>query len=321
MNRSFRPLTLLAVAAATVLVQVGTAQADDFDCPFPAIDSVYAYPQTPEATMLSGRVDPSPDCPSNATISRIDGSEQTPVGYGFFELPLDARSGEWYLSSYTMGDETRTFEPVAPYLVKVLNLTRITSTAPPIPGLIPYGTRVHVSGVFEGWTAATGWQPLAGRELSILTGYAIDGHQPVPTTTDASGAYSLGVRVYTSFAGGGDFPGDDTWVHSTGFSNVQVHGLVSVDVSDRTPGVGDRIRITGTVAPGAVPVWLERQVGTEWVKVSPTVTATARGHYSLTYRPTMRGLQHYRVWNDGTEPVSRMGVQPYAKEFKLAVHR
>ncbi|TDU91939.1 hypothetical protein EV138_5552 [Kribbella voronezhensis] len=321
MNRPFRLVTLLAVAAASVVVQVGTAAADDWDCPFPAIDSVYAYPQTPAATLLSGRVDPSPGCPSHAVIGRIDGSEQIAVGDGFFELPLDTRSGDWYLSAYTMGDETRTFEPVAPYVVKVLNLTRITSTAPPMPEPIPYGSIVHVSGVFEGWTAATGWQPMGGRGLSIVTGNGVDGHQPVPTMTDSSGAYSLSVRVYNSFAGGAYFPGDDTWLHAGSFSDVQVHGLVSVDVTDWTPAVGQRILVTGKVAPGAVPVWLERQVGTEWVKVSATVTATGRGHYSLAYRPTTRGLQHYRVWNDGTEPISRMGVQPYSKEFKLAVHR
>ena len=321
MNRPFRLLTLLAVAAAAVLVQAGTAQADDPGCAFPAISTVYAFPLTTEATMLSGYLDPSPGCPSQGILSRIDGSEQTVVGEGFFELPLDARSGEWYLSSYTVGGETRTFEPVAPYLVKVLKLTRITSTEPPRPDPFPYGTSLHVSGVFEGWTPGIGWQPMAGRELSIIVGNIYDGHPPVPTTTDASGAYSLDVRIYSSFLGGAYFSGDDTWVHSSSFSDVQIHGLVSAHVSDRTPGVGERVRITGTVAPGNVPVWLERQVGTSWVKVSPTVIATARGHYSLTYRPSTRGVQHLRVWNDGTEPESRMGVQPFTKEFTLTVHR
>jgi hypothetical protein len=323
MTHPFRPplLTFLLLAAAAVLFPAGTAAADDpsWDCPFPAIAEVYAYQQTPEAQMLTGSVDPIVGCPSSGIVSKLDGTEHVAFDYGSFELPLNARSGEWYLSSFSVGDTTQTFQPVAPYLVKVLNQTRITSTAP--APYVGYGDEVRVSGFLEGWTAAAGWQRMPGRSLSIKTGNGIDGHPNVPTTTDESGAYSLSVRIYNSFAGTALFAGDDTWLRSGSHYYSQVHGLVNVNVSDRTPAVGQRIRLSGTVAPGAVPVWLERLDGTEWVKVTATVTADANGHYQLTYRPVSRGLQQYRVWNDGTEPESRMGVQPYFKEFKLTVHR
>jgi hypothetical protein len=310
---------------AAVLVPALPAAADP-TCPFPSIADVYAYQQTPEATMLTGRVDPSPGCPTDGILTSIDGTRQIVVGQGTFEVPLGTESGDWYLSSFTVWDvntgtpeETRTFQPVAPYLIRILDPTRITSTEP--GSYVGYGDRVTVSGYLEGWTADTGWQRMPGRALSITTGNGIDGHPNVPTVTDASGAYRLSVRIYNSWAGSAVYAGNDHWLRSYSFSQVQVHGLVSADVSDPTPSVGQRITVTGKVAPGAVPVWLERLVGEEWVKVSPTVTATANGNYRLTYRPTSRGVQQLRVWNDGTEPDSRMGVLPYTKEFKLAVHR
>ncbi len=322
MTHPFRPplLTFLLLASAAVLFPAGTAAADsNWDCPFPAIAEVYAYQQTPDATMLTGRVDPISGCPSTGIISRLDGSEQIAVGEASFELPLGTRSGEWYLSTLTVADITKTFEPVAPYVVKVLNPTRITSTAP--ASYVGYGDTVEVSGFLEGWTATTGWQRMPGRSLAISTGNGIDGHPSVPTTTDESGSYRLSVQIYNSFAGSALFASDDTWLRSWSFNQAQVHGLVSVNVSDRTPGVGQRIVISGKVAPGAVPVWLERLVGTEWFRMSETITADANGSYRLTYRPNARGVQQYRVWNDGTEVESRMGVQPYFKEFKLTVHR
>jgi hypothetical protein len=300
--------------------------AADPTCPFPSIDDVYAYQQTPEATMLTGAVSPGAGCPTDGILTSIDGSRQIVVGQGTFEVPLGTKSGDWYLSSFTVWDvntgtpeETRTFPPTAPYLIRVLDPTRITSTEP--ASYVGYGDRVTVSGYLEGWTAADGWQRMPGRDLSIATGNGSDGHPPVPTVTDASGTYRLSVRVYNSWAGGAMYAGTEQWLRSYSYSQVQVHGLVSADVSDRTPAVGQRISITGKVAPGTVPVWLERLVGEQWVKVSATVTATANGHYRLTYRPASRGMQQLRVWNDGTEPEGRMGIQPYTKEFKLAVHR
>jgi hypothetical protein len=326
MRCSFPPrLLAVLLPLAAVLIPASPAAADP-TCPFPSIVDVYAYQQTAEATMLTGRVDPGAGCPTNGILTSIDGSEQIIVGQGTFEVPLGTESGDWYLSSFTVWDvntgtpeETRTFQPVAPYLIRVLDQTRITSTEP--ASYVGYGDRVTVSGYLEGWTAADGWQRMPGRALSISTGIGSDGHPPVPTVTDAAGAYRLSVRIYNSWAGSAMYAGNDQWMRSSSFNQAQVHGLVSADVSDRTPGVGQRIAITGKVAPGAVPVWIERQVGDTWVKVSATVTATANGHYRLTYRPTSRGVQQLRVWNDGTEPEGRMGIQPYSKEFKLAVHR
>lgn len=318
------PQRLLAVLLplAAVFVPALPAAADP-TCPFPSTFDVYAYQQTPEATMLTGRVDPGPGCPTDGILTSIDGSEQIVVGQGTFEVPLGTESGDWYLSSFTVWDvnsgtpeETRTFQPVAPYLIRVLDPTRITSTEPAV--LVGYGDRIAVSGCLEGWTADEGWRRLPGRAVSIFTG---DGHPSVPTVTDATGAYRLNVRIYNSFAGGAMYAGNDHWLRSSGGSYNQVHGLVSVDVSDRTPAVGQRIAITGKVAPGAVPVWIERLVGEEWIKVSPTVTATANGHYRLTYRPTSRGVQQLRVWNAGTDPMEMTAVLAYSKEFKLAVHR
>jgi hypothetical protein len=320
------PRRLLAVflPLAAVLLPAGPAAADP-TCPFPTIVDVYAYQQTPEASVLTGRLAPSPGCPSNGSLTKVGTGEQLPFGEAMFELPLGTASGDWYLSSLTVHDlasgtaETRAFPPIAPYLLRVLDQTRIISTAP--ASIVGYGDPVTVSGYLEGWTAAEGWQRLPGRDLAITTGNGADGHPNVPTVTDATGAYRLTVRLYNSFAGSALFAGDDQWLRSSSFNDVQVHGLVSADVSDRTPAVGQRIAITGTVAPGAVPVWLERFAGSQWVKVSATVTASANGQYRLTYRPNSRGLQQLRVWNDGTEPQSRMGVQPYFEEFQIAVHR
>lgn len=321
MNRTVRLLSLLTLTATAALVPVGSAGADVTVCRIPVPPRVYAYQQTPEATILTGSVRPAPGCPSSGVVSRIDGSEHRRIGDGLgFELPLNSRTGEWYVSSLTVMDQTATYQPVAPYIVKVLRLIRITSTAP--ASIVSYGDLITASGVLEGWTADTGWQPLAGRPLSIGTGNGIDGHPPVPTTTDPSGAYRVTVPAYNSFtAGQASFAGDDTWMHGLSFPDVQVRGLVTVQVSDRTPAVGQRVRISGTVAPAGVPVWLERLIGGEWVKVSPTITSDADGRYSLTHRPQTRGVQQYRVWNDGTEPEGRMGVQPAYKEFTLTVHR
>jgi hypothetical protein len=320
MNRKVRPLSVLALLVTAAVLPTGPATAGVTDCPFPTITKIYAYQQTPEATMLSGYVHPSPGCPSSGILTRTDGSAERPVGEGFFELPLNSRSGDWYLSSLTVMDRTMTYQPVAPYLVKVLRPTRLTSTQP--ASVVPYGQQVTASGVLEGWTAATGWQPLAGRPVSVATGNGIDGHPPVLTTTDQAGAYRVTVPAYDSFdTGSPSFAGDETWMHAGGFSDVQVHGLVTVRVSDDTPAVGQRIRISGTVAPAGVPVWLEQFVEAQWVKVSPTVSSDSDGRYVLSHRPQTRGVQQYRVWNDGTEPESRTGVLPFSKEFTLAVHR
>ncbi|WP_143465540.1 hypothetical protein [Kribbella sp. ALI-6-A] len=320
------PRRLLAVflPLAAVLLPAGPAAAAP-TCPFPTIVDVYAYQQTPEASVLTGRIDPSPGCPSNGTLTKVGTGEQLAFGEAMFELPLGTDAGDWYLSSFTVLDQnggpaqTRTFQPAAPYLLRVLDPTRITSTAP--ASTVGYGDKVAVSGYLEGWTAADGWQRLAGRDLAIRTGNGVDGHPDVPTVTDADGAYALTVPIYSSFSGVAIFAGDDQWLRSGSSNYTQVHGLVSVAVSDRTPAVGQRVAVTGSVAPGAVPVWIERLVDSEWTKVTATVTAGTDGRYRLTYRPTSRGVHQLRVWNDGTEPEGRMGVQPYAKEFTLTVHR
>ncbi|ADB33365.1 hypothetical protein Kfla_4331 [Kribbella flavida DSM 17836] len=320
-----RRLLAVALPLAAVLVPAGSAAADDPMCSLPSVGDVYAYQQAPEASVLTGRVTPKAGCPSTGILTAVRSGEQIFFGDAMFEVPLGTQSGDWYLSSFTVHDvasgtsQTRTFQPVAPYLLRVLDQTRITSTAP--ASYVGYGDLVTVSGYLEGWTAADGWRRMPGRDLSITTGNGVDGHPNVPTVTDASGAYRLDVRIYNSFAGSVVFAGDERWLGSSGFNDAQVHGLVSVSVSDRTPAVGQRVVVTGKVAPGAVPVWVERRVGTQWVKVTATVAAGADGRYRLTYRPDTRGVQQLRVWNDGTEPQSRMGVQPYVKEFELAVHR
>lgn len=319
MNRTVRLLSILTLTTTAALVSVGSAGADVTECRIPVVTKAYAYLQTPEATMLTGWVEPGAGCPASGVLSRIDGSEHRRIGDGFsFELPLSARSGEWYVSSLTVMDQTATYQPVAPYVVKVLRPIRITSTEPAL--IVPYGQLITSAGVLEGWTADTGWRPLPGRPLSVSTGD--DTHPPVLTSTDSSGAYRVTVPAYKSFAAGRvEFAGDDTWMHKSSYPDVQVYGLVSVQVSDSTPAVGQRVRISGTVAPAGVPVWLERLVGGEWVKVSPTVISDADGRYRLTHRPQTRGVQQYRVWNDGTEPEGRMGVMPRSKEFTLSVHR
>ncbi|MEV6283627.1 hypothetical protein [Kribbella sp. NPDC051770] len=319
MNSS-SPRRFLAVLLAAVLLGPALpAAADDPECPIPPVADVYAY-QTPDATALTGRIAPVPACPTIATVKKLDGSAEISFEGDTFELPLGTESGTWYLASITTwpGD-TRTFEPVAPNLLRVLDLTRITSTAP--TGFAAYGDRFTVSGYLEGWTPAGGWQRMPGRPLTIRTGNGWDGNPTVPTVTDASGEYRLTVPLYNTYGGAAVFAGDEQWLSSASFNDVQVHGLVDAKASDRTPNVGERVLISGKVAPGAVPVWLERLVGTEWVKVGPTVTAAANGRYRLTYRPTTRGVHQLRVWNDGTDPETRLGVQPAVANLRLVAHR
>lgn len=282
-----------------------------------------AYQNTPGADYLVGDVEPGAGCPTSGWLTRVDGTEHHPVGDGSgFVLPLGTRSGEWYLSSFTVMDfsgnsQTETFPPVAPYVVRVVNLTQIRSTSP--EQYVGYGASITVSGALEGWTDATGWRPVPNRTLSVGR-QAVD-PSPVSVTTDTMGAYTATVQAFDSSAGGAVFAGDDTWRRSSSWPGVQVHALVSASVSDPTPVVRQRVKITGKVAPGSMPVWLERWHNGTWIKASDTVTADAHGNYLLRYTPASAGTHKLRVWADGTDPESRTGVHPYWKELTITAHR
>jgi hypothetical protein len=316
---------LLAAFLLTAVAAIGagtTAHAADPTCPFPTITDVVAV-QNEGADYLAGTIEPSAGCPTYGTLTRVGGTEESPVGDGSgFVLPLGTRSGEWYLSSFTVidvgggGSHTETFPPVAPYLVRVLNLTRVRSTSP--EQYVGYGDSVTTSGVFEGWTEATGWQPLGNRTLSV---YRQDADpSPLSVTTDALGAYTATVQVFTTGAGGAVFAGDDTWRRSSGSSGIYVHALVSAKVNDSTPAVRQPVKITGKVVPGAMPVWLERWQDKTWLKVTDTVMADARGNYLLRYRPDSTGTHKLRVWTDGTEPEPWLGTGPYWQELTITAH-
>jgi hypothetical protein len=315
----------LLTATATAGVGFGTAaHAVDPECAFPTITDVVAYQNRAGADYLAGDVEPGVGCPTSGWLTRVGGTEQHPVGDGSgFVLPLGTRSGEWYLSSFTVMDfsgnsHTETFPPVAPYVVRVVNLTQIRSTSP--EQYVGYGDLVTVSGVLEGWTDATGWQPLPNRTLPVVR--QGDDPSPVLVTTDNAGAYTATVQALDSFsAGSAAFAGDDTWRRSSSSPFVQVHALVSASVNDTTPVVRQPVKITGKVTPGSMPVWLERWQDGAWTKVTDTVTADTNGNYILRYSPASAGVHKLRVWTDGTEPESRMGILPYWQELTITAHR
>ena len=329
MTRSLFPVRLFAAAMLAAVAAIGagtTAHAADPTCPFPTITDVVAFQNTAGADYLTGSIEPGAGCPTYGTLTRVGGTEELPVGDGSgFVLPLGTQSGEWYLSSFTvidyLGDgdsHTETFPATAPYVVRVVDLTQIRSTSP--AQYVGYGESIAVSGVLEGWTDATGWRPLPNRTLSV---YRQDADpSPVVVTTNALGAYTATVRAFDSFsAGTALFAGDNTWRRSSSFSDVQVHALVSAKVNDSTPAVRQPVKITGKVVPGAMPVWLERWQDGTWIKVTDTVMANAGGHYVLRYRPHSTGTHKLRVWADGTDPESRMGVQPYWRKLTITAHR
>jgi len=329
LTRSSFTVRLLAASLLTAVAAIGagtTANAADPACPFPTIADVVAFQNTAGADYLAGTIEPGAGCPTYGTLTRVDGTEELPVGDGSgFVLPLGTRSGEWYLSSFTVidyitggGSHTETFPPVAPYLVRVVDLTQIRSTSP--DQYVGYGESVTVSGVLEGWTDATGWRPLPNRTLSVLRGSP--DLSPASVTTNNEGAYTATVQAFDSFAAGSAlFAGDDTWRRSSSFSGVQVHALVSAKVNDPTPAVQQRVKVTGKVVPGAMPVWLERWQDGTWTKVTDTVMADARGNYLLRYSPDSAGTHMLRVWTDGSDPESRTGVLPYWQEFTITAHR
>ncbi|QNE21047.1 hypothetical protein F1D05_27985 [Kribbella qitaiheensis] len=326
MTRSLSTVRLFAAALFTAVTAIGgatSAHAADPGCPFPAITDVVAV-QNEGADYLAGTIEPGAGCPTYGTLTRVGGTEESPVGDGSgFVLPLGTRTGEWYLSSFTVIDlnggpsHTETFPPIAPYVVRVVNLTRIRSTSP--EQYVGYGTQVTVSGVLEGRTDATGWQPLPNRTLSVLQ--RLPDPSPLSVTTDNLGAYTATVRAYvTDAAGAALFAGDDTWNRSSSYSGVQVHALVSATVNDSTPAVRQPVKVTGKVRPGAMPVWLERWQHDAWIKVTDTTMADAQGNYLLRYRPNSTGTHKLRVWTDGTNPDSREGVLPYWQELTITAH-
>lgn len=319
--RLFAAFLFSAVAA----IGAGTtAHAADPTCPFPTITGVVAV-QNEGADYLQGWIEPSAGCPTYGTLTRVGGTEESPVGDGSgFVLPLGTRSGEWYLSSFTvidyLGDgssHTETFPPTAPYVVRVVDLTRITSTSP--DQYVGYGENITTSGVLEGWTVAD-WRPLPNRTLSVYR--QVSDPSPLSVTTDALGAYTATVQAFDSFSAGMvRFAGEYTWRYSASFSRVQVHALVSAKVNDSTPAVRQPVKVSGKVVPGAMPVWLERWQNGTWIKVTDTVMADARGQYLLGYRPDSTGTHRLRVWTDGTDPLNRTGVLSYSQEFTITAHR
>jgi hypothetical protein len=268
--------------------------------------------QMPGGSVLSGKVYVALDSPMfTGTLSTVDGSQTLSLNYfDQFELPLGTKSGEWYLSSVETLDCQAQLEPVAPNLLKVLNLTRITPTTP--EQYVPYGQEITVGGVLEGWTQATGWQPVPSRSITVLSRWYDP--SPVTVTTDDTGGYTAQVEAFdVAAAGSAHFAGDDTWLRADGGAFV-THARLSVEVSDTTPGVGRRIRITGAVAP----VRLEELRGDNWTVVAGPVTAEADGRYALRYGSTVTGTHQMRVWTDGTNPSGSLeGVYPYFQEFTL----
>jgi hypothetical protein len=325
LTRSSSTVRLFAAALLTAAAAIGagtTAHAADPTCPFPTITDVVAFQNTPGADYLAGTIEPGAGCPTYGTLTRVGGTEQLPVGDGSgFALPLGTRSGEWYLSSFTvidyLGDgssHTEIFAPIAPYVVRVVNLTQIRSTSP--EQYVGYGDQVTVSGVLEGWTDATGWRPLPNRTLSVLD--LLPDPSPVSVTTDSVGAYTATGQALGPAAGDALFAGDDTWHRAVG-GGIRVHALVNATVNNSTPAVRQSVKITGKVAPGATPVWLERWQDDTWTKVTETVMADAGGNYLLRYRPDAPGIHKLRVWAAGTDidGWGLWGVTAYWQELSV----
>jgi hypothetical protein len=323
MLTTFRPgrraatvaLALSLVAAVQVTAEA-TPQAGT-DCA--TVDEVIAV-QMPGTSVLSGRVY-TPNYPLFAgRMSTLDGSQTVPMdSIGQFELPLGARSGEWYVSYLLTSDCEAWLPPVEPNLVKVRNTTRITPTTP--DQYVPYGQQITVAGVLEGWTQAAGWQRLAARPLDVWRQWY--DASPVKVSTDTAGAYTATVTALeVAAAGTAHFAGDDTWLRADGGSFVQVHARISADVNDTSPAVGQRVRVTGQVAPGNIPVRLEELRDGSWTTVAGPVTADADGTYVLRYRPTLAGTRQLRAWTDGTNTSGTLeGVYGYTREFTVHVHR
>lgn len=190
-------------------------------------------------------------------------------------------------------------------------LTRIQATTP--HAYVPFGQRVVASGVLEGWTGA-GWQPLAGRAVTVSGGP--DDPAARHVVTNQAGAYETNVRAMFSFeAGQAYFAGDDCWLAAYSHPSVQVHARLTCAPSEGIVALGREVRVSGKVVPGAMPVWLEQFDGSEWTRVTEPVRADSEGRYGVTFRPTTSGLLRMRVWTDGTEA----GVLPYSREFTLSV--
>lgn len=308
----------LVLAAATPAVHA-TAMVEQSDASCLEVDGAVAV-QMPGETVLTGSID-VPERPILAgQVSPLDGSRTARVDDGAqFELPLGTRSGDWYVSSLVAQGCEAHFTPADNTLVQVRHLTRITPTTP--DQYVAYGRSITVGGILEGWTQETGWQPLASRPLDVWRQWYDP--SPVHATTDANGAYTATVTALeVAAAGSAQFAGDDIWLRAAGNAFIQVHARISIHVSDTTPAVGQRVRVTGRVAPANTPVRLEQLRDDTWTVVSGPITTGADGRYALSYRPTTRGTTLMRAWTDGTETEGNSeGVYPYFKEFSLHVHR
>lgn len=323
LSSTLRLFATTIVVATTALAPGSAARAASVDCAFPDIDYVVAYQDGPGQESLTGRIEPYADCPTSGWLTKVDGSERIPTleEGGTFALPLGTRSGEWYLSSYTVGDHTKTYQPIAPYLVRVVNKTAIWSTSP--EQYVPYGERVTVSGHLFGWTEATGNVSLPGRKLTVVG--QLPDPSPVQVTTDQTGHYTAQVRAFaTDIAGTAYFAGDDTWHRASSWPIVIVHARLSARISDLTPAAGQRVKITGKVAPGGIPVWVVRAHddgwGVEWIRVTEPVMADANGHYTLYYRPDPVGDPRHEIFTPGRGGGLPGGVVGYWKPFNLTIH-
>lgn len=309
---------ILALAVSTaVSVTAEAASQDDTSCL--TVSAVVAV-QMPDTSVLLGSID-VPDRPIiYGQVSTRDGNQTVQVGEGAqFELPLGTQSDEWYVSYLRSPACEAHLAPTEATLVKVRNFTRIRPNSPDL--YVPYGQRITVSGVLEGWTQETGWMPLASRQIDVWRSW----NDPSPThvPTDATGTYIATVRALeVGAAGSGHFAGDHTWLSASGNAQVKVHVRLSAHVSDTTPAVGQRIRVTGRVAPGNLGIRLEQLRDGTWTIASATVIADTAGNYVLRYRPTAEGTVQMRVRTDGIgDGGSSEGIYPYLAVFPLNVHQ
>jgi hypothetical protein len=200
----------------------------------------------------------------------------------------------------------------APAAVQAAKPAPATVTIAATPSAVTFGSPVTLGGKL------TSTKSVAGQSIAVQADTApIDGvYKTVATvTTDATGTWTAtdsptALTRYRAKAKGATSPTTD----------VAVHLRVGIGVSDRTPAHGQRVRLSGRVAPAhdGAPVRIQRRTSSGWRTVARTTLVDAGtdvSRYSKRIRVYRTGTYRVRVLSGDTDHLA--GTSP---RRRLVVH-
>jgi hypothetical protein len=213
-------------------------------------------------------------------------------GMAYTNMELVAQEGSWGVHNWQYGVLVinKAMEQADAYRVPVAGVSITASAAQ-----ITYGSTVKISGTV---TVPTGGPALAEGDTVRLW---VNGAPANFAELSGNGYTFTGIKPNKNTTFGIQFMGDTNYAPTIGSTTAKVNVAyrVTVKVSRTSVTRGTKVTVSGTVAPKASPVNIQRKVNGAWKTFKSGVPVNSKGKYQYTFT-TKKGTYTFRAVKPAT---------------------